>query len=67
MVIVNSIQFMALKLKFQEDRVLFVMFFAVSLNPRTVFVIQLMLNKYICVVYLYAILCFEIFPKKFLR
>ena len=35
MVIVNSIQFMALKLKFQEDRVLFVMFFAVSLNPRT--------------------------------
>ena len=67
MVIVNSIQFMALKLKFQEDRVLFVMFFAVSLNPRTVFVIQLMLNKYICVVYLYVILCFEIFPKKFLR
>ena len=65
MVIVSSIQFMALKLKFQKDRVLFVMFFAVSLNPRTVFVIQLVLNKYICVVYLHAILFYIL--KFFLR
>lgn len=65
MVIISSIQFMALKLKFQEDRVLFVMFFAVSLNPRKVFVIQLVLNKYICVLYLYAILFYNL--KFFLR